>query len=146
MHKFYENTIESKFINALLSSSYIPTLQVVKQGDKLIKDQTYIARDKVIKCSKTGIFGFESEDAEETELKRAGFKVVNDYTWGMYYPKYTETFIPKSDYYDNDTHEYLCKYLSAYSSYYELNLMGYCNLYANKYIPNIKIEEDSIYS
>lgn len=54
MQKFFTDTIEGKFIKALLFNTPIPLLNTVSEGDFLIADNEYIYQNSIIKCVKSG--------------------------------------------------------------------------------------------
>ena len=67
------------------------------------------------------------------------FKVINNYKFGKYYPKFTELYHSSIDYYDSVTHEYLGKLLRCYRDIYDVDLMPYYNCVTGDYISNVVI-------
>lgn len=147
--KFYENTIQSKFIKALLSNFYIPIVTTIKPGDYLIKGITYATNNSLIRCIKSGIYRYEpvgTETEEELGLKQATTEYIQDFVLGRYYPKFTEHYVPKTDYYDTATHEWLGKVLRVFSDLKGIDLMAYYNMFSDNYVPNIRITENDVSS
>ena len=127
MQKFLEDTIESRFIKALLYNSYLPTIKTVNNNDYIIKDFIYIYKKDIIKCTKTGyLWDMLYEDTAE-------FDIIDDYEFGDYYPKFTRRFISHNNYYDTATHMALGHYLRCYRDIYDIDLMPFYNCYANEY-------------
>lgn len=54
--EFFKNTIESKFIKYLLSYTPLPIFPTISSDDTIIEGCYYIYKDKILKCTKTGIF------------------------------------------------------------------------------------------
>ena len=133
-HKFLENSIESKFIKALLHNAYIPTINTVSIGDYIIKDIFYIYNRDIVKCNKSGYIG---TDAMYTNIK--------EFYFGLPYPKYTTEFISKSYYYDSETHRQLGEYLRCYKDINDVDLMPFYNCFTGKYLSGIEINETSVY-
>lgn len=133
-HKFLENSIESKFIKALLHNAYIPTINTVSIGDYIIKDIFYIYNRNIVKCNKSGYIG---TDAMYTNIK--------EFYFGLPYPKYTTEFISKSYYYDSETHRQLGEYLRCYKDINDVDLMPFYNCFTGKYLSGIEINETSVY-
>lgn len=92
--QFFKSTIESKFIKYLLSYTPLPLFPTISADDLIIEGCTYIYKDKLLKCTKTGRFvGIHSNNYIEDHL------YVND-----------ETYTLDEDYemahYNSATHEY----------------------------------------
>lgn len=136
MHKFFENTIQSKYIKALLQNSYIPNIETLSRNDMAIEGRRYILKRRVYECTKTGFYLNGDSDTE------ADFKYISEFDFGRYYPKVTRNYISNTDYYDSDTHERLYSLLRIYKDILGINLLPFYNIYSNKYATNINIIKD----
>lgn len=54
--RFFETTLESKYIKYLLSYTPLPIFPTISSDDIIIEGCTYIYKDKILKCTKTGRF------------------------------------------------------------------------------------------
>lgn len=127
MQKFLEDTIESRFIKALLYNTQLPTLSTVNNNDYIVKDFVYIYKKDLIKCTKSGyLWDMLYEDTAE-------FDIIDNYEFGDYYPKFTRNYISINNYYDEDTHKALGHYLRCYRDIYDIDLMPFYNCYGGKY-------------
>ena len=52
--KFYDNTLETKFIKQLVANTNVPFISVWKPGDFAIRGMMYITRDAIWRCNHTG--------------------------------------------------------------------------------------------
>ena len=52
--KFFTNTIQSKFIKALLGSTYLPIYPTIGENNYLTKEALYIYKTDIFRCIKTG--------------------------------------------------------------------------------------------
>ena len=172
--RFFTSTIQSNFIKALIYNTPIPLLDSINDNSYLLKDNVYIYKNKIIKCISSGIFKMpevqegclayykngdikivKSSPEEEgdnlkyvyetyTPLKRANYRIIDDFVLGRYYPKFTELYCSNYNYYDTKTHEYLGKLLRLYRDIYDINLMPYYNCVSGNYIAGIVIHENRI--
>ena len=53
LRKFNENNIYSKFIKSLVSSMYIPTLEIWKPGKPIIKGFQYITKNYIVEAKQS---------------------------------------------------------------------------------------------
>lgn len=123
MLKYFNDSIQSKFIKNVLYNTPLPTYDTVREGDYILAPFIYISNCDIFKCTKSGIF---SEDAQ---VERIGH-----YSFGTYYPKYTEKFMSDNLYYDVNTHKQLGHYLRTYRDCYDIDLMPFYNCWCNEYI------------
>jgi len=130
MAKYFTNTIESKLIKNIIHSTPLPTYDTVREGDYILAPFIYINRCNIFKCTKSGIF---TEDAE--------VQVISHYSFGNYYPKFTEKFMSDNLYYDTKTHKQLGHYLRAYRDCFNIDLMPFYNCWCNEYIANYYVTE-----
>ena len=136
MHKFFENTVQSKYIKALLQNSYIPNIETLSRNDTAIEGRRYILKRRIYECTKTGFYLCGDPETE------ADFKYISEFDFGRYYPKITRNYISNTDYYDSDTHERLYDFLRIYKDILGINLLPFYNIYSNKYTTNINITRD----
>lgn len=133
--KFFTDTIESKFIKYVLKNSPLPVYPSVEDGGYVISGCTYTSKYGIIRCTKTGKL--------ETNFTR-----LYPYTFGLYYPAFTEKYLSKYNYYDTDTHEYLGKYLRLYRDFFDVDLMPFYNCFSYRFFEDIYLttENQSGYS
>ena len=151
LQKFFENTIESKFIKQLLSATPLPLYKTISYGQTIIKDHLYIFRDTIILCNETGPFSVQSgllpseslfpDDYLYPQSESAKFTAIGSYIFGENYPGVTSIFYNKYNYYDVDTHIRLGKYLRCLRDIYEINLMPFYNCFAYQILDNFYINE-----
>lgn len=172
--RFFTNTIKSNFIKALIYNTPIPLIGSVNDKSYILKDNIYIYKNNIIKCTKSGIIKMpeiepnynayykngsievipsEVDDKSDkyeniisnfVKLEKGSFKIIDTYDFGKYYPKFTELYYSKYGYYDSQTHEYLGKLLRLYRDILEINLMPYYNCVSGSYISGIVIYPDKI--
>lgn len=172
--RFFTNTIKSNFIKALIYNTPIPLIGSVNDKSYILKDNIYIYKNNIIKCTKSGmikvpeiepnynayykngsievipsevddkLYKYENIIANYVKLERGSFKIIDTYDFGKYYPKFTELYYSKYGYYDSQTHEYLGKLLRLYRDILEINLMPYYNCVSGNYISGIVIYPDKI--
>lgn len=135
MQKFLTDTLEGRFVKALLYNTYLPTYKTVRKGDYVIKDNLYIYNNYVVKCTANGNIGTTGT-----------YKTITEYVFGERYPKFTDNFISKNNNYDSDTHIRLGKYLRCYRDIYNIDLMPFYNCYCNKYTSKLVITENGVSS
>ena len=133
MSEYYTNTIESKLIKNLLSNTPLPIYDTVREGDYILSPFIYINRCNIFKCIKSGRF---SEDAE--------VQVLQHYSFGDYYPKFTERFKSDNLYYDVKTHRQLGNYLRTIRDCFNIDLMPFYNCWGKQYISNYYIDSTGV--
>ena len=69
---------------------------------------------------------------------------VSNYQFGQYYPKITEKFVSKYNYYDSETHYYLGQYLKCLRDIYGLDLMPFYNCFSYKTINDFHLISSGI--
>jgi hypothetical protein len=52
--KFYDNTLTTKFIKALVAKTNVPFISTWKPGDFAIRGMLYLTKDAIWKCQHTG--------------------------------------------------------------------------------------------
>lgn len=154
--KFYTDTIVGRFIKHLLSVENIPLLNVVQDGDVLIKDCLYIYRNLVIQCAETGKLAVNQFDKlypsdnlypsvvlfPDKGEKSAKFKVVSYYS-SKKDRRYNYSYMSTENYYDSKTHQYLGEYLRYIRNSIGLDLLPFYNCNSQQYIENIRLRKDS---
>lgn len=133
MVKYFTNTINSKLIKNILHNTPLPIYDTVREGDYILSPFIYINRCNIFKCTKSGIF---TEDAE--------VQVITHFSFGEYYPKFTEKFMSDNLYYDTQTHKQLGRYLRAYRDCYNIDLMPFYNCWCNQYISNFFVTDRGV--
>ena len=136
--KFYDNTIQSRFIKDLLYTTPIPRYNTVNKGDMVYQNQIYIYKSDIIKCTQTGHLNY-SDFGDRAKIKKIG-----DYEFGNHYPKLTERFISKNSYYDSETHKWLGKLLRCYRDIWDIDLMPFYNCFNNEYISGLRVTSEGI--
>lgn len=154
-YKFFTNSIVSKFINAVVYNSLLPYVKTIRSNSYIIQGKTYIHKDKLIKCTKTGLFLPYASDtsnalrvSQSLTVKSSGLTVTSKLNAGDYYTlgyydlglisrTMLNRYIPKNDYYDSDTHENLGKYLRTLRDLYDLNLMPLYNCFSYRIVDDI---------
>lgn len=130
---FLEDTIQSKFIKALLYNAYLPIYNTINTGDYCVKGMQYIYKRNIVKCEGSG---FASKDA----LLELG----NHYTFGIEYKGFTDNFISTYPFYDIETHKRLGQYLRCYRDIYDIDLMPFYNCFTGQYTSGLKITQTGI--
>ena len=120
--KFFTDTIQSRFIKALLYDMYLPKCNCVSEGDYLVQDSIYVFKNNIIQCTESGYLGTDAK-----------YYDVLDYTFGNVYPKYTNNFNSPYIYYDSDTHERLGKLVECLNKIYDLDLRPFYNCFSGRY-------------
>ena len=59
--EFFKSTLISKYIKYLLSYTPLPLYSVIEHDQFMVEGCTYIHKDKVLKCTKSGIFNANLE-------------------------------------------------------------------------------------
>lgn len=139
LQDFYTNTIQSRLIKDLIYTTPIPNYNTVRDGDYISKNQIYIYKTRIIKCTKSGFL-----NPMNTDVVTGNFRTINDFTFGKHYPKFTEKFESSFSYYDYNTHKWLGKLLRCYRDIWDLDLMPFYNCFSGDYTAGLKITNDRI--
>lgn len=142
--KFNTTTLKSNLIKGLLANTSIPIWKCILIGDYIIRDNFYIFRNFVIKCTESGYFSVLDLSApiitHSTEDNSAAFEVISTYNNSD--KKYNYNYLSSYNYYDDQTHYHLGKYLSYLECTQDLNLFPFYNCYTGKTISGF-LEEES---
>ena len=152
---FFTDTLMSKFIKGLLSTTNIPLFKFVKDGDYLYEGQTYIYNHQVIEALTSGNLNgssegilFPSEDLyPDVDLFPgkgtipANIRVIAHYN-NSDTSKYNYKYKSNISYYDSETHKHLGNYLRFLRDSEGLNLLPYYNCYTYQSIENFSLYRD----
>lgn len=133
--EYFVNTIQSKLIKNILYNTPLPLYRTAREGDYVVSGFIYVTDSNVIKCTASGLLG-----------STAQFTILRDYTFGEYYPKYSEKFCSLSEYYDSRTHAWLGKYLRAVRDCQGIDLMPFYNCWPNTYIEGLICDKNGVRS
>lgn len=131
--EYFTNNIESKLIKNIIYNTPLPVYNTVREGDYILAPFIYISNCDIFRCTKSGIF---TEDAEVSR--------ISHYSFGKYYPKFTEKIMSDNLYYDINTHKQLGHYLRTYRDCYDIDLMPFYNCWCNEYISNYYIDSTGV--
>lgn len=155
--KFFADTVQSKFIKALLYNTPLPTLPTVRDGDTIVEGCVYIYGTNIIRCISGGEIYSQQLDmltvGEDTIVsnslyvgsghKTAEYEVLSSYIFGENVPLITEKYLSKYSYYDSQTHYYLGKYLRCLRDIYGLDLMPFYNCFNYTILSNFYLDSSS---
>lgn len=144
--RFFTNTIETKFIKAMMGSLSLPMYNTISDGDYLIKDCLYVYNGNIIRCTQSGLIRTERQEGllcspevicsssilcSATGGIRipAKYEIVRAYTIGDKLPKVTHSYIDRYNYYEGEVHRYLGDFLRCYRDTTGIDLMPFYNCY-----------------
>jgi hypothetical protein len=143
--KFFESSIECKFIKSLLYNTNLPIVNSIAEYDLMIEGMSYVYKNDLIRCTQTGylvektircspkIIVQEPDKllcGERSKKYNVGrYETLQPFDFGAYYPQLTQRYIPKNAYYDNETHRFLGDYLRCYRDIFSVDLMPFYNCY-----------------
>ena len=79
LSQFFKNTLESKFIKYLLSYTPLPIFPTISSDDTIIEGCTYIYKDKILRCTKTGRFnGINANQFTDDHLYANEYVIATD--------------------------------------------------------------------
>lgn len=135
--KLHDNTIETKFIQNLVNNTNIPTHDILKDGNFVVENNSYLTQFGIYKCNRTG-----DADLSDTSM----FTKISDYEFGREYFNFTTRYCSTDTFYDSMTHYYLGEYLRAYRDVFDIDLMPFYNCYNGEYLVNVDFDDDNIYT
>lgn len=156
LQKFFTNTAESNFIKSLLYNVNLPILKTISEDDYIVEGNTYIYKQSVVKCIRTGYVMFGSDATlrcSQSVIIHSNSPLVGDnpsmgeyvitspFVAGELYDSFTQRYISKYSYYDSDTHRYLGKYLRYIRDIYSIDLMPFYNCFNYKIVSDLKLSE-----
>lgn len=148
--QFHTTTIMGGFIKHMLSTTPIPVLDTVTDGDTMIEGCSYIYKEYIIECVRGGVLHVgENEELYPSDQLHpmaylfpkigylgAIYKVTNYFDTNRTYG-YTYKYYSKRASYDEDTHYHLGNYLRFLRDCKGLDLMAYYNCYCGKTVDGI---------
>ena len=155
--QFFTNTIENKFIKAMLRNFPIPLIPSITDGEMMIEGCTYIYNTNIVKCTQTGKIKSKFDPVltvnEEITVSEnlviglgyvpAKFDIISYYIWGDEIPKITQKYISRYDYYDPETHYYLGQYLRYMRDLRGIDLMPFYNCFNCTTISDIILDKNA---
>lgn len=159
--RFFTNTIETKFIKALLSSISLPIYNTVSDGDYLIDGCMYVYNNNIIRCTRSGLIRTERQEgllcspdvlcstsllcgANGAIRLPAKYEIVHSYSIGDKLPTVTHSYINRYGYYEGTTHRYLGDYLRCYRDTTGIDLMPFYNCYNYEYSTTFHFDKGSL--
>lgn len=127
--KFFTDTIESKFIKALLRNTAIPQYPTVSDDDYVISNGIYLNKYGIVKFDGSGKAGSTT------------FTRLAPYIYNYYNKSFTEKYISKDNFYDSDTHEKLGNYLRVYRDLNDIDLMPFYNCFSYKFLDYLYLDK-----
>lgn len=128
--RFFTDTIENKFIKALLKNTPIPVYSSLSRNDFAIAGCVYVNKQGIMRCIKTG-----KEDAK--------FIRLSPYIFGKHIKPYTEKYVSKYNYYDTKTHEFLGNYLRLYRDLFDIDLMPFYNCFSYRFFEDLYLTTEN---
>lgn len=132
LREYFNTTIETTYLKALLSAVQLPKFKIVKDGDLIFKDYFYIYKDMVIHCLETGNIEKNSEIYEVLE---------HYYFCDMDQNIEFKEFI-RASYYSTELHKRLGQYLRCLRDLYGVDLMGMYNCFSYELFSDLYIDYD----
>lgn len=154
LQQFFTDTIESKFIKALLNNIELPIIPTVSIGDVIVANDKsidkskkvpscfYIFQNSIIKCTKSGVL-VESSESTTSNTDIAEFEIIDSYNFGEKITDLTEKYVSTYNYYDSDTHYYLGQYLRCIRDIYDIDLMPFYNCFNYKILSDLYLISSS---
>lgn len=135
LHRFYTDTVITKMIKHLVSSTHLPTMTTWKSGDLVIAGLTYVTKDAVVYAKRTGY---------PKVVNDFWFKILYPYSFGSYYKGVTTRFSSNIKGYDGRTHYTLGQYLRAVRDLGGVDLMPYYNCVTNEYLRGVSFDSEGV--
>lgn len=131
LKQYFNKTTETTFLKALLSAVQLPKFKLVHDGMLLFKDYFYIYKEKVVRCTQTGILG---DTAKIEEL-------FHYYFCDMDQNVEFKEFI-RASYYSTELHKRTGEYLRCVRELYGIDLMGMYNCFSYELFSDLHIGYD----
>lgn len=157
--KFYDDTIETKFIKQLVASTYVPFISTWKPGDFVVRDMMYLTKDSILKCNHTGYPRSVDDvcvssqvvvngqvvtlDSQHNVHRIPYFTKVSPYVFGKEYFNVTGRYVSNISGYDPTTHFYLGQYLRMMRDVFDLDMMPFYNCYCGETLHDVDFNKDS---
>ena len=127
--KFFTDTIESKFIKALLRNIAIPQYPTAVSDDYVISNGIYLNKYGVVKYDGSG------------KANSVTFTRLTPYIYNFYNKSFTEKYISKDNFYDSETHEKLGNYLRVYRDLNDIDLMPFYNCFSYRFLDYLYLDK-----
>lgn len=137
--RFYDNTIETKFIKALIATTYVPLVNTWTSGNFVIKGLSYISKNYILKCNATGFPSNIDDTAEAAKVRY--FTKISTYVPTQSYFNLNTRYISNISSYDSTTHYYLGQYLRYIRDIEGIDLMPFYNCFADEYVSNLDFDQ-----
>lgn len=147
MQQFYTNTIESKFIKDLISTTPLPTIDTLYKGKWIVPGCYYVTDCNIVKANHIAVDENNNVDKDnydafqfDPDKSSSQLTIISPYKFESSYPGLTSTYSAINDGYDSKTHYYLGNYLRCIRDLHDINLMPFYNCYNGEYVPDIAID------
>ena len=146
MFKYNESSMVCAFIQNLLRNKYIPTVPIIKDMVVKVKEEDKNIRVEDIENKLPNNTNYIKNN--DIYIKTSSnIKYIGNLEFGKKYLNITSNYIPTCNYYSTELHEWLGRYLRAFSDYYKIDLMAFYNCFSNRLLENvglpITIKEDN---
>lgn len=129
--EFNTTSLVVDFIKQLLASEPLPVYETIQPGDIILLGRYYVYEQKIIKCTRTGIFSPQSTYYTTDDIN---YTLIQDGVVTY------ENYIPTCNHYDESLHRRLYRYISWLKATTGLNLFPFYNCYSGREIGGIKID------
>ena len=143
--EFNANNISTNFIKNLVSTVYVPTVDVWNKNKPLIAGFTYITKDYIVKANKNydPVTYYDLPDKKVLDIyNKEYFTIIKPYIEGKFYRGLTSIYTPNTSIYDSETHYYLGNYLRYVRDIHNINLMPYYNCWDGTMRDSIRIKHN----
>ena len=127
--RFFTDTIESKFVKALLRNTAVPQYPTVASDDYVISNGIYLNKYGIVKYDGSG------------KANSVTFTRLAPYIYNFYNKSFTEKYISKDNFYDSETHEKLGNYLRVYRDLNDIDLMPFYNCFSYKFLDYLYLDK-----
>lgn len=126
---FNDTSILTKFIKAIVSTTNIPSIDFWKPGKSIKSGAFYLTENYIVRCltSDDGKPDANGKYKVTTIYDPRYFEMVTPYIFGKQYNGFTDKYTSKYQWYDEETHKYLGKYLRMLRDFKGVNLMHLYN-------------------